>query len=192
MILDEKLNFREHIKEALEKAKKGLALMKFLSKLVDRKTLVLTYTMHVRPHLEYGDIIFHGCGKSLMDCLERIQYQAGLIATGCWKNTNKEKLYAELGWESLSERRNLRRLLTYHKIISGKTPPYLNEFVQSEPLNANSTLRYQNTFSLTATLSGMSLTPASKLLTLIPLSQSFFPQAGHVNLEPLMLMIGTD
>ena len=30
MILDEKLNFREHIKEALEKAKKGLALMKFL------------------------------------------------------------------------------------------------------------------------------------------------------------------
>ena len=81
MILDEKLNFREHIKEALEKAKKGLALMKFLSKLVDRKTLVLTYIMHVRPHLEYGDIIFHGCAKSLMDCLERIQYQAGLIAT---------------------------------------------------------------------------------------------------------------
>ena len=35
MILDEKLNFREHIKEALEKAKKGIALMKFLSKLVD-------------------------------------------------------------------------------------------------------------------------------------------------------------
>ncbi len=85
--------------------------MKFLSKLVDRKTLVLTYTMHVRPHLEYKDIIFHGCGKSLMDCLERIQYQAGLIATGCWKNTNKEKLYIHI------------------------------EFVQSEPLNANSTFR---------------------------------------------------
>ena len=124
----------------------GLALMKFLSELVDRKTFVLTCTMHLSPHLEYGDIFFHGSAKSLMDCLQRIQYQAGLIAAGFWKNTNKEKLYSELGWESLTERRNLRFLLTYHTIISGKTTPYLNEFGQFEPPNASSTLRYQNTF----------------------------------------------
>ena len=49
IILDEKLNFREHILESIEKAKKGLSLMKFLSSFVNRKTLVLTYTMHVRP-----------------------------------------------------------------------------------------------------------------------------------------------
>ena len=68
--------------EAIEKAKKGLSLMKFLSNHVNRKTLVLTYTMYVRPHLEYGDIIFHNCADYLMKSLESIQYQAGLIATG--------------------------------------------------------------------------------------------------------------
>ena len=86
MILDEKLKFREHILESIEKAKKGLSLMKFLSKYVDRKTLILTFTMHVRPHLEYGDIIFHNCSSQLMDMIEVIQYQAAIIATGCWKD----------------------------------------------------------------------------------------------------------
>ena len=146
IILDQKLNFREHIMEAIEKAKKGLSLMKFLSNLVNRKTLVLTYTMHVRPHLEYGDIIFHDCAKYLMDMLESIQYQAGLIATGCWKNTSREKLYKELGWESLSDRRDLRRLLTYHKIISLKAPSYLHEYVLDAPPPIACTDRYLHTF----------------------------------------------
>ena len=145
-ILDEKLSFREHILEAIEKAKKGLCLMKFLTNFVNRSTLVLTYTMNVRPHLEYGDIIYHDCAKYLMDMLESIQYQAGLIATGCWKNTSREKLYKELGWEFLSERRNCRRLLNYHKILSHKAPAYLNEYVLNAPPPPGSTNRFRNTF----------------------------------------------
>ena len=39
MILDEHLNFRKHIKEAIVKANKGLALMKYLAKYVNRKVL---------------------------------------------------------------------------------------------------------------------------------------------------------
>jgi len=146
LTLDEKLSFREHILGAIEKAKKGLSLMKFLSKHVNRKTLVLTYTMHVRPHLEYGDILFHDCAGYLMKSLESIQYQAGLIATGCWKNTSREKLYNELGWESLSDRRFLRRLLMYKKIISHNSPPYLNDYVLNSPPPTRSTDRYKNSF----------------------------------------------
>merc|ERR1711872_607240 len=100
LILDQRLSFKEHILESIEKAKQGLSLMKFLSKYVNRRILDLTYIMHVRPHLEYGDIIYYNCADYLMEMLESIQYQAGLIATGCWKNTNRSKLYCELGWES--------------------------------------------------------------------------------------------
>ena len=173
IILDEKLNFREHILEAIEKAKKGLSLMKFLSSLVNRKTLVLTYTMHVRPHLEYGDIIFHDCAKYLMDMLESIQYQAGLIATGCWKNTSREKLYKELGWESLSERRNFRRLLTYHKITSHKSPPYLNEYILHAPPNVGSTDRYQHTFFPYCFSKWDALDPELKYLEFNPFKAKF-------------------
>ena len=45
--------------------------------------------------------------------------------TGSWQGTDRVKLYEELGWESLSDRRLSRRILQIHKIVDGKTPQYL-------------------------------------------------------------------
>jgi hypothetical protein len=130
--------------EAIEKAKKGLSLMRFLTKHVNRKVLDLTFKMHVRPHLEYGDVIFHNCSKDLMDQIESVQYQAGLIVTGCWQGTSRLRLYKELGWESMAERRNFRRLTLYHKIKSNSAPDYLKSYVlDSAPCG---TARYKRTF----------------------------------------------
>ena len=49
---------------------------------------------------------------------ERIQYQAALAVTGAWQGSSRSKLYEDLGWESLSERRWCRRILQIHKIVS--------------------------------------------------------------------------
>ena len=57
--------------------------------------------------------------------VESVQYQAALAVTGTWKGSSRIKLYEELGWESLDDRRKCRRLLQLHKIIDNKTPPYL-------------------------------------------------------------------
>ena len=40
-----------------------------------------------------------------MDLIEQIKYKVALIVSGCWQGTSREKLYEELGWEALSERR---------------------------------------------------------------------------------------
>ena len=50
IILDERLAFNQHIVEKIEKAKKGLSLMKFLSSFVNRKTLELTFTPQIEDH----------------------------------------------------------------------------------------------------------------------------------------------
>ena len=81
-----------------------------------------------------------------MDQLESIQYQAGLIATGCWKNTNRNKLYCELGWDSLSNRRHNRRLYNYHKIVQGESPEYLKKYVPLSPLPATASQRLKRSF----------------------------------------------
>ena len=39
-----------------------------------------------------------------MEKLESIQYSTALAVTGAWKGTSREKLYAELGWETLNLR----------------------------------------------------------------------------------------
>ena len=92
--------------------------------------------MHVRPHLDFCDIIFHSpvitsdYDSSLtlnyqMNALEQTQYQAALAVSGAWKGTNTDKIYEELGWESLDQRRMFRRLTQFYKIMNGLTPAYL-------------------------------------------------------------------
>ena len=100
--------------------------------------------MHVRPHLEYGDVIFHDRSSDLMKLIESVQYQAGLIVGGCWQGTNKTTLFKELGWESLSDRRIFRRLSLYYKIINDDAPQYLSDHLLASP--PSGTLRYRNSF----------------------------------------------
>ena len=59
LILDKKLSFSAHIKAAISKTRKGIGLLKYLSKYLPRHTLNELYKLYVRPHLDYGDVIYH-------------------------------------------------------------------------------------------------------------------------------------
>ena len=86
------------------KAKKGIGIIKYLSKFLPIKILDQMYKALVRSHLNYCDIIYHipasnsqiNLGvtlNSLMEKVERTQYQAALAITGTWQGTNRSKLY---------------------------------------------------------------------------------------------------
>ena len=84
----------------------------------------------VRHHLDYGDVIYDQPNNFRMsDKIESVQYNAALAITGAIRGTSKEKLYQELGLESLKDRRWLRRMSYLYKIISTKLPPYLYELI---------------------------------------------------------------
>ena len=102
------------------------------------------YKIYVRPHLDYGDVIYHNQSLESMDLLEAVQYQAALIVTGCWKGTSRDKLYAELGWESLKNRRHFRRLSLYYKIKNNLAPKYLVSLAR--PYDQNHTTRFNNSY----------------------------------------------
>ena len=59
-----------------------------------------------------------------MEKLESVQYSAALAVTGAWRGTSRDKLYDELGWESLNFRRWSRRLILFYKIVNNLTPDY--------------------------------------------------------------------
>ena len=144
IILDDHLSFRKHIKLSIEKANKGIALMKYLSKYVNRKVLDQTYKLYVRPHLDYGDVIYHGQLTDMMKSLESVQYKAALIVTGCIKGTSMVKLYDEVGWESLNARRIYHRFLLYYQIRNNEKPAYLKKHIKALP--ERRTLRYERSF----------------------------------------------
>ena len=135
LVLDSKLSFSKHINDKIKIARKNIGVLKFLSSYLPLKTLSLIYKLFTRPHFDYGDVIYHiPSNTSLhnalhpqMETIERVQYQAALAITGAWQGSNRNKLYEELGWESLSDRRWCRRLLQIYKIYNHLTPTYLRD-----------------------------------------------------------------
>ena len=97
-------------------------MMKHIKKWVSNRTLEQIYKLYVRPHLDYGDILYHSAelekstifptevSNSLSKRIEMVQYEAARIVTGAWKVTSREKLHEYLGWETLSNRRIQRKL----------------------------------------------------------------------------------
>ena len=43
--------------------------------------------MYVKPHLVYGDVIYHNQSANLMNLMEQVQYKAALVVSGCWQGT---------------------------------------------------------------------------------------------------------
>ena len=97
-----------------------------------RKALLTLYKSFVRPHLDYGDIIYdQPNNESFCNKLETVQYNAALAITGSIQGTSKVKLYKELGLESLKSRRWFRRLCCFYKIKTFGLPSYLSNFISS-------------------------------------------------------------
>ena len=83
----------------------------------------------IRPHLDYGDIIYDIPGnESFYQKLASVQYNAVLAITGCFC-TSRGKLYSELGLESLSDRRYCRNVCFFYKIVNGYRAPYLSIYI---------------------------------------------------------------
>ena len=59
IILDKQLSFTSHINYKLSIARRGLRNILRHRKYLPRTTLELIFKTIIRPHLEYGDIIFH-------------------------------------------------------------------------------------------------------------------------------------
>ena len=135
IILDSKLSFATHIQSIILKCRRGIGMIKLLSKYLPRNTLTELYKLHVRPHLDYSNVIYHIPPKKCdfsqdtslnnhMEKLKSVQYSAALAVTGAWKGTSRGKLYEELGWKSRSLRHWSRRLVLFCKIVNDITPDY--------------------------------------------------------------------
>ena len=65
------------------------------------------------------------------------------MESGAWRGTSRQKLYDELGWESLYHRRWYRRMTHFYKLRSTRSPLYLYNLIPPErDLNYNLRIPY--------------------------------------------------
>ena len=80
--------------------------------------------------------------------LEQTQYSAALAVTGAWRGTSRQRLFGELGWESLYQRRWYRRMCHFFNLKKTRRPAYLFDEIPAER-NVSYNLRRQREYQPT-------------------------------------------
>ena len=126
LLLDEKLNFKQHVDSAILKINKGISVIKKLRHSLPQKSLLTIYKAFLQPLVDYGDIIYdQPQNESFCEKIESVQYRAALAITGAIQGTSRDKLYHESGLESLKSRRWYKRLSCMFKIMKREAPNYV-------------------------------------------------------------------
>ena len=119
LILDNRLSFKEYLTEMGTKVSRTLARLRKLQYVLPRQALITIYKSFTRPDLDYGDILYDKAfNESFHQKIESIQYNAWLAITGAIRGSSREKIYQELGLESLQHRRWYRKLCRFYKYIT--------------------------------------------------------------------------
>ena len=104
VILDLKLTFEENLNNVTAKVKKAVGFLRKLRNILLSTTLITIYKAFIRPHLDYGDVLYDQTfNNSFNEKMESVQYIECLALTAAMRGTSKEKIYQELGLESLRD-----------------------------------------------------------------------------------------
>ena len=132
VVLDNRLSFEDHLNMILNKVNKTIELLRKLQNILPRSAQLTIYKSFIRPHLDYGDIIYdQAYNASFHQKLELLQYNACLAITGAIRGTSREKLYEELDLESLQLRRWSRKLSCVYKLFNSEHHHYLLKLIPS-------------------------------------------------------------
>jgi len=109
----------EHVAHAVSTANRVLVLIKRTFTYMDVELMKQLYTSLVRPHLEYGNVVWHPYLKKDIEMLERVQHRATRIVPGLSKFSYEERLRI-LDLPTLEYRRNRGDAIEVFKYLHGK------------------------------------------------------------------------
>ena len=129
MILDSKLSYENHL-SVFSRVNKAIGLLRKFQLILPRKSLVKIYKSFIRLDLGYRGVIYDRASNELFhQNLESLQYSAAIAITGAIRGTSSEKLLQEIGLETLTSRRRLRKLCLFYKLIKEQSPAYLFQLI---------------------------------------------------------------
>ena len=123
------IEWDEHVKSISEKSWSRLNLLKALKFRFSRKSLEKIYFAYIPPLLEYSNTVWDNCSSESKKLLDAVHVEAARIVTGATKLCSIDKLFIELGWDSLQTRRNKHKLVTFYKIMHGLASNYLSDLL---------------------------------------------------------------
>ena len=136
-----------HINSIITKSLTRVNLLKRLKYILDRKALDILYKSFIRPLLEYGGIVWDGCGEQNKLNLKMFSMRLVALCVGAIKGTVRDHVYGELDWELLSSRCYRRRMMTFHSILYSYCPQHLLNIIQGT-VGERTNYRLRNVYQL--------------------------------------------
>ena len=94
MILSCELSHENHLNSVFSRVNKTIGLLRKFQHTLPRKSLVTIYESFIRPHLDYGDVIYdRTCNELFLQILEFLQYSAAIVITGTIRGSSSEKVF---------------------------------------------------------------------------------------------------
>ena len=131
---DTHLNFNKHIELAIGKANRMLGLIRRTFNYLNKDVFIKLYKSLVRPHLEYGNIIWNPVLKRQSISIEKVQRRATKLLKPCRDLPYTERL-KYLGLYSLKGRRSRGDLIETYKMFNGFTDADPFRFFDPAPTN---------------------------------------------------------
>ena len=136
MFLDSKLDFSEQLKTIFQKTNRAIGLLRKLETLLPRAPFITIYELFIRPLLDYVDVIYDQTfSMSFQQKMKTIQDNAALAITGAIRGSSKQKLYQELGLDTLQQLCWNRKLHYFYKIVKSQSLKYLYRIIPTHSMS---------------------------------------------------------
>ena len=119
IIIDDELKFHKQTAAAIKKANGVLGAIKKSFALLDETTLPMLYKTLVRPHLEYGNVIWGPFYKEDIKAIEKVQRRATKMIPALNNMSYNQRLH-EIELPSLAHRRMRGDMIYTYKLLTGQ------------------------------------------------------------------------
>lgn len=119
VVMDNKLNFSDHLAEKINKANKIVGLIRRTFVSLEEESFRNLYISLVRPHLEYANQVWAPYKVKDIEAVEGVQRRASKLVPSL-KNLNYEQRLRKLGLPTLTYRRMRGDMIETYKIVTGK------------------------------------------------------------------------
>ena len=116
--IDDELKFHDHVSKAVAKASRLLGLIRATFTCLDKVTMPRLFTTMVRPHLEYGNVIWHPRFRRDSTEIEKVQRRATKLIQEI-RHLPYDKRLRTLELPSLQHRRRRGDMIQTYKILNG-------------------------------------------------------------------------
>jgi hypothetical protein len=134
--VDDKLTFDTHIRELCVKAARQLNVLRRLAPQLDFKSRMVIYKTFVLSNFNYCPLVWHFCGKSNSNKLERLQ-ERGLRFVFDDETTTYQSLLDKAKLPTLAIARLRQLAIEVFKAMNHLTPSYISELFSTPSSTTN-------------------------------------------------------